>query len=119
MRIISNLHGQLSDLLSFGAPQDLPACRIAAWLADETWGRLVCSGIDELYRAGCGSSGGSRVQSLAACPSPVDFGTNHELEQTSNFLGDDHMIRFAREGLALASVAGFVWMMCSVAHLVA
>ena len=29
------------------------------------------------------------------------------------------MIRFAREGLALASVAGFVWMMCSVAHLVA
>jgi len=29
------------------------------------------------------------------------------------------MIRFARESLALASVAGFVWMMCSVAILVA
>jgi len=29
------------------------------------------------------------------------------------------MVRVAREGLALASVAVFVWMMCSVAHLVA
>jgi len=29
------------------------------------------------------------------------------------------MIRIAREGMALVSVAGFVWMMCSVAHLVA
>ena len=29
------------------------------------------------------------------------------------------MIRLARESLALASVAGFVWMMCSVAMLVA
>jgi len=29
------------------------------------------------------------------------------------------MIRFARESLALASVAGFVWMVCSVAILVA
>jgi hypothetical protein len=28
------------------------------------------------------------------------------------------MVRLARESLALASVAGFVWMMCSVAHLV-
>jgi hypothetical protein len=27
--------------------------------------------------------------------------------------------RIARESLALASVAGFVWMMCSVAYLVA
>jgi hypothetical protein len=29
------------------------------------------------------------------------------------------MVRLARESLALASVVGFVWMMCSVAHLVA
>jgi hypothetical protein len=29
------------------------------------------------------------------------------------------MVRLARESLALASVAGFVWMMCSMAHLVA
>lgn len=29
------------------------------------------------------------------------------------------MARVARETLALASVAGFVWMMCSVAYLVA
>ncbi len=28
------------------------------------------------------------------------------------------MVRLARESLALASVAGFVWMMCSVARLV-
>ncbi len=28
------------------------------------------------------------------------------------------MVRLARESLALASVAGFVWMMCSVAFLV-
>ncbi|HET9160891.1 MAG TPA: cell division inhibitor SidA [Caulobacteraceae bacterium] len=27
------------------------------------------------------------------------------------------MFRLARETLALASVSGFVWMMCSVAHL--
>lgn len=27
------------------------------------------------------------------------------------------MVRLARETLALASVSGFVWMMCSVAHL--
>ncbi len=29
------------------------------------------------------------------------------------------MIRLARESMALASVAGFVWMMCSVAVMVA
>jgi hypothetical protein len=29
------------------------------------------------------------------------------------------MIRIARESLALVSVVGFVWMMCSVAQLVA
>ncbi|MBQ1540586.1 cell division inhibitor SidA [Caulobacter sp. CCUG 60055] len=29
------------------------------------------------------------------------------------------MIRFARDGLALASVTGFVWMVCSMAHMVA
>jgi hypothetical protein len=29
------------------------------------------------------------------------------------------MINFARESLALASVVGFVWMVCSVAYLVA
>jgi hypothetical protein len=29
------------------------------------------------------------------------------------------MVRFARESLALVSVASFVWMMCSVAQLVA
>lgn len=29
------------------------------------------------------------------------------------------MARLARESLAFASVAGFVWMMCSVAHIVA
>ncbi len=29
------------------------------------------------------------------------------------------MVRLARETMALASVAGFVWMMCQVAHLVA
>ena len=29
------------------------------------------------------------------------------------------MIRIARESLALVSVAGFVWMMCTVANLVA
>ncbi|PLR21022.1 cell division inhibitor SidA [Caulobacter zeae] len=28
------------------------------------------------------------------------------------------MVRIARESLALVSVAGFVWMMCSVAQLV-
>ncbi|MEO7025968.1 MAG: cell division inhibitor SidA [Caulobacteraceae bacterium] len=27
------------------------------------------------------------------------------------------MVRFAREGLALASVASFVWMVCEVARL--
>jgi hypothetical protein len=29
------------------------------------------------------------------------------------------MVWVARETMALASVAGFVWMMCSLAHLVA
>ena len=29
------------------------------------------------------------------------------------------MIRLARESMALASVAGFVWMMCSVAVMIA
>ena len=29
------------------------------------------------------------------------------------------MVRIARESLALVSVVGFVWMMCSVAQLVA
>lgn len=29
------------------------------------------------------------------------------------------MVRIARESMALASVVGFVWMMCQVAHLVA
>jgi hypothetical protein len=29
------------------------------------------------------------------------------------------MVRLARESMALASVVGFVWMVCSVAHLVA
>ena len=29
------------------------------------------------------------------------------------------MARLARETMALASVAGFVWMVCQVAHLVA
>ncbi|MBO9709372.1 MAG: cell division inhibitor SidA [Caulobacter sp.] len=29
------------------------------------------------------------------------------------------MVRIARESLALVSVVSFVWMMCSVAHLVA
>ncbi|MBX3480927.1 MAG: cell division inhibitor SidA [Caulobacter sp.] len=29
------------------------------------------------------------------------------------------MVRIARETLALASVVGFVWMMCSVAYLAA
>ena len=29
------------------------------------------------------------------------------------------MVRVARETLALASVGGFVWMMCSVVYLVA
>ena len=29
------------------------------------------------------------------------------------------MIGLARDSLALASVTGFVWMVCSVAHLVA
>jgi len=29
------------------------------------------------------------------------------------------MVRIARESLALASVVGFVWMMCSVAYMVA
>ncbi|HEY5105650.1 MAG TPA: cell division inhibitor SidA [Caulobacteraceae bacterium] len=28
-----------------------------------------------------------------------------------------HMFRIARESLALASVAGFVWMVCQVAQL--
>ena len=27
------------------------------------------------------------------------------------------MVRFAREGLALASIAGFVWMVCEAARL--
>lgn len=34
-------------------------------------------------------------------------------------MGEASMVRIARESLALASVAGFVWMMCSVAFLVA
>lgn len=29
------------------------------------------------------------------------------------------MVRIARESLALMSVVGFVWMMCSVAYIVA
>ena len=29
------------------------------------------------------------------------------------------MIRLARDSMALASVASFVWMVCTVAHLVA
>jgi hypothetical protein len=29
------------------------------------------------------------------------------------------MVGFARETMALASVVGFVWMVCQVAHLVA
>ena len=28
------------------------------------------------------------------------------------------MVRFALDAVSLASVTGFVWMMCSVAHLV-
>ena len=29
------------------------------------------------------------------------------------------MVRLARESMALASVAGFVWMVCQAAHLIA
>jgi hypothetical protein len=29
------------------------------------------------------------------------------------------MVRLVRDGMAFASVAGFVWMICSAAHLVA
>jgi hypothetical protein len=29
------------------------------------------------------------------------------------------MVRLVRDSMALASVGGFVWMVCSVAHLVA
>ncbi len=40
------------------------------------------------------------------------------IEQTSNLV-EGVMVRLARESLAFASVAGFVWVMCSMAHLVA
>jgi hypothetical protein len=35
-----------------------------------------------------------------------------------NFHGEVSMFRLARDSMALASVAGFVWMVCSVASLV-
>jgi hypothetical protein len=40
------------------------------------------------------------------------------IEQSSNLV-EAKMVRLARESMALASVAGFVWMVCAVAHLVA
>jgi len=39
--------------------------------------------------------------------------------KTSTHQEAEMVVRLARETLALASVAGFVWMVCSVAHLVA
>jgi hypothetical protein len=39
--------------------------------------------------------------------------------KTSTTQEAEMVVRLARETLALASVAGFVWMVCSVAHLVA
>jgi len=43
---------------------------------------------------------------------------NQNMEQNKKSV-EVPMIRVARESLALVSVAGFVWMMCSVAQLVA
>jgi hypothetical protein len=42
-------------------------------------------------------------------------------EQNGNDLseGVTTMIRLVREGMALASVSAFVWMMCTAAHLAA
>jgi hypothetical protein len=44
--------------------------------------------------------------------------TKHEKNKTGTEM-ETIMVRLARESLALASVTGFVWMMCSMAHLVA
>ena len=43
---------------------------------------------------------------------------NGNKERNMNFAQEASMIRLARDSMALASVAGFVWMVCSVAHLV-
>jgi hypothetical protein len=49
---------------------------------------------------------------------PVANENKRRLEQTGNLV-EAKMVRLALESMALASVAGFVWMMCTVAHLVA
>ncbi len=50
----------------------------------------------------------------------IDMRTKKEQEQTTNiFAGDNTMVRLARESLALASVVGFVWMVCQAAQFAA
>jgi len=50
----------------------------------------------------------------------LDTRTKEELERTMNaILEEKIMARFARESLALASVVGFVWMVCQAAQLAA
>jgi hypothetical protein len=44
---------------------------------------------------------------------------NKNKNKTGTVQEAEMVVRLARETLALASVAGFVWMVCSVAHLVA
>jgi hypothetical protein len=62
------------------------------------------------------------AKKLATCLWTIAMGTKGEYgtkRQLANELWRDVMVRIARESLALVSVAGFVWMMCSVAQLVA
>jgi hypothetical protein len=71
---------------------------------------------DEGATAGCAEL--SRRSGRAVNKKPVARKNKRRIEQTSNLV-EAKMVRLARESMALASVAGFVWMMCTVAHLVA
>jgi hypothetical protein len=51
---------------------------------------------------------------------PVDNLEQNVKEQYQNIIsGENSMFRLIRDSASLASVAGFVWVVCSAAHLVA
>jgi hypothetical protein len=49
---------------------------------------------------------------------PIDTRTKAEQNEEGTTEGV-HMVRLAKESLALASVVGFVWMVCQAAQIVA
>jgi hypothetical protein len=54
---------------------------------------------------------------VTASACTLDMGTKAEQNEPGT-TEDVHMVRFAKESLALASVVGFVWMVCQATQLV-